>query len=119
LYSNAEDALLACIEMGMSPTFSWIGSDPELLKNTRLNHLYSSDYQNWLEFAADGYGTINAVLSRVQGLAITAHENVAAGVSSTTYGDRLTILVNYNDSPVTVGGLTIQANSFAIREGDA
>lgn len=119
LYSNPEDALLACIEMGMSPTFSWIGSDPELLKNTRLNHLYSSDYQNWLEFAAEGYGTINAVLSRVQGLAITAHENVAAGVSSTTYGGGLTILVNYNDSPVTVGGLTIQANSFAIREGDA
>ena len=119
LYSNPEDALLSCIEMGMSPTFSWIGSDPELLKNTRLNHLYSSDYRNWLEFASDGYATINEVLARVKGMPITGHANLAAGVSSTTYGSQLTILVNYNDSPVTVAGLTIQANSFAIREGDA
>lgn len=116
LGSNPEKMYLRCLETGASPMFSWVGRNSSELISTRMNNLYSADYTLWMDDAIESYKTINSVLSPVSGEYITAHEKLAFGVYKTTYGDKLTVTVNYNDTDARVGDITIEANGYIVGE---
>lgn len=107
--------LLKSLETGSNIYFSWFYEDGSEIKDTEFNHLFSSNYKLWIDDAKQMYQEVNNVLKDVQGENITAHHELARGVYETTYGDKLTIIVNYNDTPVTVDGITIEAEDYIIR----
>lgn len=82
------------------------------MKDTEFDYLYSVNYEEWFGLAAEMYETVNGVLKHVSGQPITGHERLAEGVYRTVYGNGYEVIVNYNRTPVTVNGVTIEAESF-------
>lgn len=116
LYSNPDIAFLRCLEYGASPMFSWIAEDSEKLRDTRLDRLYSANYRDWISLAAEGYASVNSVLSRASALPITDHEILAHNVRRTVYGDIIAVTINYNEYPVEIDGQTVEALDYVIEE---
>ncbi len=106
--------LLRCVEAGAGLYFKWIYEDNSVLKETEFDSLYSVNYANWLEKAAEDYKKVSAVLSPLRGQTITKHEFVADKVTRITYEKGTQILVNYSDEDVRVNGQTVSAGSFAV-----
>jgi len=117
LSSTPEYAVLKALETGTSLLYSWVGRNNEELFNSRLNHLYSADYRLWIDEAIANYKKVNAVLSRVWTKPITGHTKLAEGVYMTTYGDELSVIVNYNSAPVRVNENTIEGLDYIVIEG--
>jgi hypothetical protein len=53
-------------------------------------------------------------LKSIQGLEITSHEKLLAGVYKVTYGYNKVVYVNYNDSVVTVDGILLSPQDFIL-----
>lgn len=114
---DASVHILRSLETGASVYYSWILEDPSVLKKSRFSYMYSSDVENWYDEAIQTYKEINAVLGTVQGQTIQKHEQLMKGVYRTVYESGVTIIVNYNDYPVTAEGLTIEAEDYEVRGG--
>ncbi|OXS61232.1 hypothetical protein B1A99_06880 [Cohnella sp. CIP 111063] len=115
---DPRSALLKMLETGSFAFYQWFYEQPTVIRDTRLNHLYSSHYGNWLEEAVGLYKEANAVLSQVQGQTIAGHRKLADGVYETTYEKGLKIIVNYNKAAVTAQGTAIEARGYRVIGGE-
>ncbi|SEO18291.1 hypothetical protein SAMN04488134_104205 [Amphibacillus marinus] len=113
-----DEQLLQLLETGASPYFSWFYQDGATVKDTEFDYLFSAQYQLWLDDAVALYHELNDVLSEVSASPITDHQVLAEQVVKTTYADQLAVIVNYNDWPVDVEGMTVDALSFHVVRGD-
>ena len=114
LSSNPEDLALKCLEYGASPMYSWVGRGSEELIGSRTDYLFSSDYTKWMEFAAKEYTKVNEVLKNTATLQITSHRILEEGVTETVYGDSFKVIVNYNNTDVTIKGQQIRAKDYLV-----
>lgn len=112
--SNPEDIALKCLEYGASPMYSWVGRNSEELIGSRTDYLFSPDYSKWMEFATEEYKKINNVLKDTATMEITSHRIIEEGVTETVYGDSLKIIVNYNDSDVSIEGQEIKGRDYLV-----
>ncbi|NIK77030.1 hypothetical protein FHS15_002155 [Paenibacillus castaneae] len=111
-YSNVRQYILKCLEYGSGVYFEWIHEPNYKVKETDFSHLYAVNYELWLDQASDIYKEVNAVLKNVQNERIIAHEKLGEGLFKTIYESGLYVIVNYNDAKATVGGLTVEAESY-------
>jgi len=111
-YTNAKQYVLRCLEYGAGVHFEWIHEPNHKVKDTEFNHLYAVHYEQWIDEAAAIYHEVNEVLKNVQHERIVRHEKLNEGVFKTVYGNGTYVIVNYNLSPVTVEGMTIEAESY-------
>lgn len=108
--------LLRHAEYGVYPSFFLTYEETARILKTRSNWIYVSAYRQ-LEAEIEGsYAWLNGLLSPVQGASIVGHAQVAPQVFATTYSNGKQILVNYNERPVTLDGLTIPARDAILRE---
>lgn len=114
--SDVRGDLLRHAEFGAYPSFFVTYEDTARILNTRSNWIYVSSYRQLETEIEESYAWLNALLSPVKGASITAHEEVAPGVSATTYSNGKQIIVNYRDRPVTIYGMTISARDAVLRE---
>ena len=110
-------SLLRILETGAVPAYQWFYADPAMIRDTKLNGLYSASYMNWIDEAAQGYQEMNEVLGEVRNQPITNHRRLQEQVYETTYGQGLRVLVNYNRVAVTVDGMTIEALGYRVTGG--
>ncbi len=96
-------AVLRCVEYGVCPSFTSVYAD----KNQANNVLFD----NIVNDVVSSYEFIDDALRGLESERITAHSRVGEGVYLTTYGDTAKIYVNYNNKPVTVNGVTVEAES--------
>ena len=111
-YTNAKQYVLRCLEYGAGVHFEWIHEPNHKVKDTEFNHLYAVNYEQWIDEAAAIYHEVNGVLKNVLHERIVRHEKLDEGVFKTVYGNGTYVVVNYNPSPVTVDGATIEAESY-------
>ncbi|GAA4062567.1 DUF5696 domain-containing protein [Amphibacillus indicireducens] len=111
-YLNDQDYILNALEYGSNINFQWIYQSNDLLKGTRFDHLYSVNYERWLDQAAEIYHEVNDFLKHVQGETIEAHEILEEGVYRTTYENGAYVIVNYGLESVNVDGYTIEPQSY-------
>ncbi|OBZ19375.1 hypothetical protein A8L34_07680 [Bacillus sp. FJAT-27264] len=104
--------VLKSLETGSGLYFTWFYEKPSLVKETGFDYLYSASYQNWMDEAKSTYAEINNVLSKVRTQIIKDHQMLEKGVYQTTYEDGTSIVVNYNDYPVNVGGAAVEAMGY-------
>ena len=107
LAEDAETALLKAAEYGEAPAILCYYND--------YGNAETGDNCNYLSAASraqQSYERLNAALSGLGDKRITAHEEVKAGVFATTFGNTATVYVNYNDSDVTVHGVTVEGRSI-------
>ncbi len=111
-------AFLKAIETGSGVYFSFIHKENSVVKETLYDQYYSNNYKVWMEDAITFYEQAMEALGPVQGMFMVDHEKLQHDVYKTTYENGREIIVNYNRQPVTIDGVTIEAQSFkVVKEG--
>ncbi len=114
--SSPKISFLKAVELGIGITYSGIYEDSSTLTHTMYHNLYSSCYKLWIDTAAEQYKQYNELYERIYNLEITAYKQITKDVVLTEYDNNIAVYVNYGDSTVSVDGITIQANNFAVKE---
>ena len=109
------EALLQTLEYGAAPHFILNGRNESLTKETHIEWVYNSAYTSWTKEAAEAYQAYARVLAVTKGSAIVGHSRPQNGVAITLYENGAQVVVNYNEQPITVDGMQIEAQSFAVR----
>ncbi|MCK0470994.1 DUF5696 domain-containing protein [Halalkalibacter sp. APA_J-10(15)] len=111
-YTNERQYILKSLEYGAGVHFKWIHEPNYKLKDTEYNHLYSVNYEQWIDDATRIYHEINAVLSHVHNESIVAHEKLEEGVYKTVYSNGIYVIVNYNETAVSIDEMEIEAQGY-------
>lgn len=106
--------LLRAAEYGAAPHFLWSYESSSNLKFTAYDTMFSTEYTNWLNDAADMYAKLNEAIGGLRSQKIDDHIKHREGVVETRYENGTSVYVNYTDKPVTVGGVTIDALNFTV-----
>jgi hypothetical protein len=114
--SNLQVDLLRHVDYGVYPSyFLSEGVTAEIL-NTYMNWIYTSSYGQWGQEIEETYLWLNSLLAPVKGAEIESRERIAPGVVATTYSNGQQIVVNYNNAPFELDGLTIEGLDAVVRE---
>ena len=113
---SIRSTFLKCLETGSDMLFSCVGDNAYNTSETRMSHLYSSQYSLWKDEAIGYYKEYSAVNAKVYDKEITDHAQIAEGVYKTVYSNGVTVYVNYNREDVTVGEMIIGAENYVVKE---
>lgn len=118
---------LNLVEYGAAPHFTFSWKDTSELKYTSLNNLYNTSFNQTNEQKATGisafredavqmFNDVSSVLNKVMSSKIIQHEILDSGVRKVTYDNGVIVYVNRTDSDVSVDGITVYANDYAVKE---
>ncbi len=114
LNGDARTAFLQAVEAGSGMYYRWCYVPNDQVKDLLFDGMYSLSYISWFDNAVEMYKEYNDLLSSVSGEFMTSHETVAEDVSKVTYGNGVSVYINYNDFDYTADdGTVVKANSFA------
>lgn len=106
--------LLQSLELGAAPQFQWTYEPSSRLKLTNYDLAYATAYGDWMDDAVALYKEANEVLKGLGNQQISEHERIQDGVVRVTYSGGGSILVNYTNEPVTVGGITVGGADYVV-----
>lgn len=112
---DKQDVILRLIEFGLSPRFTLSYKESSDIKYSGLNSLYSSQYEIWLEDAADIYHKVNEVLKHTTNSTIIEHKIIEPGVKRITYDNGAVIYVNANDTDVIADDVAVPARGYVLK----
>ena len=113
-YADFRRSVLTALETGSSLQFVWIARNAQHLDGTQFDILFSAEYGDWIDDAAQAYEEIAPFMRAVSGRTISGHEILQDNVRRTTYDNGAAVTVNYNDYDVVVDGETIAAKGYKI-----
>lgn len=111
---NIRRTLLQMIEYGACPHYVFTWEPSNLMKETALNRMYATTFDNLKAAAADTYGYVNSALSAVSGAMMTGHEIISDDLRKVTYDNGTVIYINYSDSAAICDGYTVDAGSYRL-----
>ena len=97
-------AFLKSVEYGCLPNVSWYCSP----YSDELDTQYY--YDRNINDVVALYVKANSALANIRDARMTSHSFVQNGVYCTEYNNSIKVYVNYTDTPVTINGITINAN---------
>lgn len=106
---------LKAIETGSNLKYTLTYRDSKDLLMTEYNHYMSTYYANWLDIIESQVKEMDA-LGIHQGY-LVSHEYLSNNVYRITYSHGLTLIINYNLSPVTIGAVSIDALDYQVVGG--
>ena len=119
LSGNYRRAMLRSIEFGEMPFFSLTYSGGEVFMQAfSMGQIYSIGFHDWYEPVIYVYETLNRVLGQVQGYSMVDHVQIERNVAMTVFENGVYILVNYNERAVTVGDVTVEAESYLVMQSN-
>lgn len=109
--SNSRTELLKAAETGCGLLYTVIG---EYNSKLRLSDslFAKSVYSDNKEKIVSDYKEIADLLSKVSNTAIKEHQILSSGVNKTVFENGVTVIVNYNDKPMSTELGTVKANGF-------
>ncbi len=113
LCNDQQSQLLRQLETGTVPYYLFTEEDSSVFLNTRLNYIYSSQFDTWKDTAAADYKTLSGVLNGYCDKEITDHVIINKNVRATVYGDDKVVIVNYGADSYTVGDVEVSGYGFA------
>ena len=114
--ADPDTEYLKALETGSSMLWTGIGVDASIVTNTAYDRFYSSDYERWLDDASAKYAESQSYLERVYDQAIVSHRALQSDVMETVFENGITVVVNYNETAVTVDGTEVAGKGFVIRD---
>lgn len=114
LSADVQSVLLRAIETGASLSYAFTAQNSAETENTYLASIYSSDYHEWLETAAEQYAALRTVQQATGGTAMVAHSRLAAGVYETAFANGARVRVNYQKTAYTDAAGTVEAMNYQI-----
>lgn len=112
---SADYNFLKVLETGSNLKYTLSYDDSRELLSTEYNYYMSTEYLNWIDLIEEQVNTMD-LLGIHEGYLVN-HERVRLNVYRVTYSHGLTLLINYNLSPVTVGSTTIAALDYVVVGG--
>lgn len=106
--------VLTSVEYGTSPHFLWSYEPTSVLKFTRFDSMFSTEYKAWYEDAVAYYNEVNDVLGPLRTRPVSEHIRHREGVAEVKYEGGASVIINYTDQPVTVNGVRVEARHFAL-----
>lgn len=120
LSGKATDDMLKAVETGSGLHFKWIYADNTLIRELdgpEPQKIYSLNYEEWIGQAGSFYKRMVEDMAGLIGEPIIGHERIGDNVYKTTW-ENGSVIVNYNDHSVTVGGKTIAAKDYLVVKGE-
>ncbi len=114
--SDMQVDLLKHVDFGVYPSFFLSHDVTAKILNTNSSWIYTSSFEQWSQEIERVYQWLNNLLGPVRGQSIIARQVLRQGVVATTYANGLQIIVNYNDTTVSVDGLEIGGTDAVLRE---
>ncbi len=118
LCNDGQTQLLRQLETGTVPYYLFTEAESSVFLNTRLNYIYSSQYNTWKDTAAADYKTLAGVLNGYCDKEITDHEIITENVRATTYDGKMVVVVNYGSDAYNLGGTEIAGFGYAVMTAD-
>jgi hypothetical protein len=112
---SVEYNFLKALETGSNVKYTLSYDDSRELLSTEYNYFMSTHYENWLNIIEQQVQEMDD-LGLHQGYLIN-HERVQNNVYRVTYSHGLTLVINYNLSPVVIGLVTIPALDYLVIGG--
>lgn len=112
-----QDSILRMIDYNISPSFILSKEPSYKLADTFSANFYSTEYALYEDLIQQVYGTINGVLSQVQGFEWTYRYVPENGVVINTYqkdSETRYVIINYSENEVTYQGTTVAPESAAV-----
>jgi len=112
--------ILKAVETGSELLFGCTYEDSTVLIGSRFENLYSTQYENWIDYALDAYNSYQPLLEKIYDKQITSHSEVLDGVFVTTYENGIKVAVNYNGTQVVLPtGEKVEGKGFCELNGGA
>lgn len=113
----SDNAVLKMVEFGAYPSFIVAQAESHELEDTPLETMFSVCFADWSNRITDIYGYVSGALNAVEGQKIAEHKMVASGVARVRYDGGVTIYVNYNNTVVSIDGVTVPAMGYLVEGG--
>lgn len=117
LAADENTALLKCIEAGIAPTYTLIYDLPRSAVTSQYVVTRSSNYMSIRDNITKTAEKTKLVFKSVSGARISGHRVIDANVRAVSYDNGVTVYVNYGTEPVSVGGITVSAQGYAVTGG--
>ncbi len=114
---RADNEYLKAVESGSALLFNGTAQNEELIRSSREDALYSTNYKLWQDIAAEQYKEYNRLYSLVLGKKIVKNYEASENVMATEYENGVKVIVNYNYDNTTAEGTEIASRSFKIIKG--
>jgi len=120
-YSNfsfyTDSDILRMIDYNIYPSFVLTEEPAYLLTNTMSKNFYSTEYYLYEELITHVYQTVNGALGDVIGANWINRTVVENGLVVNEYDNGFTIVINYTDQEITYGGVSVEAETYAVIGG--
>lgn len=113
LSNDLTETKLRWIEYGYTPTFLLTYKNGDKLKDTDFNLLFSSEYTLWGDDIVEIGREFSEKLASVYYSPMVYH-TVENNVATVKYENGKTVMINYNNTDVTVNGVVIKARDYII-----
>ena len=118
LFYDFDMQKLKWVEYGCLPYFKLTHENSNLLKYTDYNELFSSQYEDWVDVAADIYKEFNERLGDVWSQTMTEHKKLNDNLYRITYENGARVYVNYGEETAEADGYEIDSlNYLVVDEG--
>ena len=112
--ANDRQKILTMLEYGAAPHFLFTWQETSEMKYSAMNSDYSTCFATWSEKAAEVYSEVNAVLRQVSGEQMVGHEILPNGIRKVTYGNGITLYINYTGQALEADGLSVPALGYTV-----
>lgn len=112
LTSDENEAMLTCIESGMSPSYTIIANYDNELKDSNNNFIYGSVYEGQKSSFVDKVKENSDYFSSVKGAEIADYIVISKDVRLTKFNNGVWVIVNYSDADYNSQFGIVSANSF-------
>lgn len=108
---------LKWIECGSVPYFALTYESALNLRETNFTDLFSSTYEDWKDDVLSVYTEMKTNLGFLYGKRLVSHEYLTDDLVKIGYEDGTVIYINYDRAPVTINGITVNAEDYTILKG--
>jgi len=112
--SDEQYTLLRLVEFGIFPAYILTGGSAYEVKETNSSSVYISEYDVLQNRIALYYDFVNEGLMTTIGHEMVDHSFIAEGVVLVEYDDGSQIVLNYNNTEVTVDTVTVPAAGYVV-----
>lgn len=110
---NVREAVLRCVEYGVSPTFRLMAAASSALQDTAYQHYFSLSYADWQDEILSVSGELSGLPF---GQRLVNHEKLGQDLYASTFADGSVVYVNYGAEDAKVDGVTVPAMDFVREE---
>lgn len=116
--SDYQTEKLKWIEYGSEPYFVLTYESADLMKNTYVTDAYATDYEQWIEAAAECAEEFSGKLAFTAGSVMVSHEYLSDDLVRVGYDNGSSIIINYSSEEQTADGVDVPAEDYVVIGGE-